>query len=125
LYLAASGVILSQFAVPTLPLLARYAELALISGYVLVVGWKLVNGAIATDGLLRSSDGRQSPGRQQLLLFTIVAAAQYLAAVWKNPGAQSLPAPPQGMLAILAGSQAVYLGGKAISTWLPLVRKSR
>ncbi len=111
---------------PTLPLLARYTALLLISGFALVVAWKLISGGIVTDGLLRTSEGgkrQSSPGRQQLLLFTIIAALQYLGTVWKNPSAESLPAPPQGMLAVLAGSQAVYLGGKAISTWLPLARK--
>ena len=112
---------------PTLPLLARYAALLLIAGFGLVVGWKLLTGGIVTDGLLASfADGkrRSSPGRLQLLLFTIVAAVQYLSAVWRNSSAESLPAPPQELLAVLAGSQAVYLGGKAVSTWLPMIRKS-
>jgi hypothetical protein len=116
---------LSQTVMPTLPVLARYAALLLISGFALVVGWRLLNGGIRTDGLLDSFEGgkrRSSPGRLQLLLFTAVAAGQYLSAVIQNPAAPSLPAPPQALLAALAGSQAVYLGGKAISAYLPMLR---
>jgi hypothetical protein len=119
---------LSRIAMPALPLLARYAAWILLGGFALAIGYRLLMGGIETDGLLDSFDGkkrRSSPGRLQLLLFTIVAAGQYLAAVMKNPAAPSLPAPPQALLAALAGSQAVYLGGKAIAAYLPMLRKSR
>src|SRR5438477_5339909 len=107
--------------------LAGYAALGLIAGFTLVVAWKIVSGGISLDGLLDSFDDRgkrrSSPGRLQLLLFTGVVAAQYVPAVLKNPGGHSLPAVPQAVLAALAGSQAVYLGGKALSTYLPLIKK--
>ena len=106
---------------------AAYGSLALIAGFLVIAAWKLLTGAISLDGLLDSFDDRRrrqsSPGRLQLLLFTLFVAVQYLAAVWKNPGASSLPAVPQAMLAALAGSQAVYLSGKALSTYLPLLKK--
>jgi hypothetical protein len=107
--------------------LARYAALALTAAYALVIAWKLYTGEISLDGLLKSFDdrgkGRSSPGRLQLLIFTLVVAAQYLASVWKNPGAASLPTVSPTVLAALAGSHAVYLGGKALSTYLPLLKK--
>lgn len=103
--------------------LAGYTGLALIAGFAAVAGWKLLSGGISLDGLLTSYDrrgrGRSSPGRQQLLLLTLVAAGQYLAAVLHNPGATSLPPVPQSLLGILAGSQALYLGGKAFSLKRP------
>ncbi len=114
---------------PTVLQLAAYGSLVVIAGFGAIVGWKLLNGDINTDGLLNSFDDRgrrsSSPGRLQLLLFTIVVAIQYLTSVWKNPSAGALPAIPQSVLAALAGSQAVYLGGKALSTYLSVLRKSR
>jgi hypothetical protein len=105
----------------------RYAALALTAAYALLIAWKLYTRDIPLDGLLKSVDNsgkvRSSPGRLQLLLFTLVVAGQYLASVWKNPGAASLPPVPPTILAVVAGSHAVYLGGKALSTYLPLLKK--
>jgi hypothetical protein len=41
-----------------------------------------------------------------------------------NPKGDSLPDLPPSVLAVLAGSQAVFLGGKAFSTFVePLLKK--
>jgi hypothetical protein len=104
---------------------ARYATLGLIAGYALLIGWKLYLGEIPLRGLLESGKGRSSPARLQMLLFTLGVAVQYVASVWKNPRTDSLPAISPQVLAILAGSQAVYLGGKALSVYLPLLKKLR
>jgi hypothetical protein len=102
---------------------AKYATLGLIGAYALVIAWKLYTGSIPLGALLRSADGRSSPARLQMLLFTVVVAAQYLASVWKNPGAASMPTISPTVLAVLGGSHAVYLGGKALSIYLPLLKK--
>lgn len=103
--------------------LAEYAALGLIAGFACVAAWKLLTGGISLDGLLDSFDnggrGRSSPARLQLLFTTLVAAGQYLAAVLHNPGASSLPPVPQPLLAIVAGSHVLYLGGKALSLKKP------
>jgi hypothetical protein len=108
---------------PSLSLVVRYAALGLTAAYALVIAWKLYTGEISLRGLLQTGRQRSSPGRQQMLLFTLVVAGQYLASVWKNPGAASLPSISPVVLAALAGSHAVYLGGKAVSLYLPLLKK--
>jgi hypothetical protein len=106
--------------------LTGYCAAGLVAGFAAVVLWKLLTGAISLTGLLDSFEGGKrssSPARMQLLLFTLVSAGQYLLDVWKNPTVDALPAVPQPVLAMVAGSQALYLGGKALSTYLPLLRK--
>ena len=74
----------------------------------------LLTGRINTKGLLigRKGDGTQyfSPERVQLLLFTVGASFQYLAAVLHEP--TRFPIVPESWLLILGGSHVVYLGGK-------------
>ncbi len=95
---------------------------ALILGFAVVVLLQVVMGRIRLDGLLDTKDasGRRSfsPARLQLLLFTVVVAARYLHAVYVNPSQDSLPSLPPGVIAALGGSQAVYLGGKAFTTFI-------
>ncbi|HYX25170.1 MAG TPA: hypothetical protein VFC23_13535 [Thermoanaerobaculia bacterium] len=102
--------------------LTLLAGSALILGFAAVVLWQMVTGRIRLDGLLDTKDasGRRSfsPARLQLLLFTVVVAAQYLHAVYVNPYQDSLPSLPPGVIAALGGSQAVYLGGKAFTTFI-------
>jgi len=118
----------------------------LLCGLFAVVLYKIVIGTISLEGLLdtketgklprkapagepgqeRAEGPRQtlSPARLQLLIFTVVVAADYLHAIIVNP--RSLPALPQGVVAALGGSQAIYLGGKALSTYIqPLHGKNR
>lgn len=105
---------------------ARYGALGLIASFAGIAGWKLLAGGISLDGLLDSSSGgraRSSPARLQLLLITLVAAIQYVSTVLHDPTASSLPPVPQSMLAIVAGSQGVYLGGKALATYVPMLKK--
>lgn len=88
-----------------------------------VVFWKLASGSIALDQLfegdIRNSDPtnaegyttRVSAGRVQTFWVTVLVAAYYLWQVIQNP--TELPRLPNEMIAALAGSQALYLGGKA------------
>ena len=77
---------------------------------------ELIAGA---DGL---SKGRKkddtlyfSPERVQLLLFTLGAAFYYLTQVLNNPRPGTFPPLPQSWPAVVGGSNAIYLGGKAYS----------
>ena len=100
----------------------------LVGGFFGVVLWKIATGEISLAYLLsaRGDDGRwsYSPGRLQLLIFTVGVAVEYLRGVMANPHVDSLPDLSPSVLAALGGSQAVYLGSKAFSTFLqPLLKK--
>jgi hypothetical protein len=90
-----------------------------IVGLAAAVFPRLLNGGISTRNLLhgRGADGSIyfSPGRVQLLLFTVWTALTYLLNVISNRGDEKLPDIPLTTLALLGGSHAIYLGGKAYS----------
>jgi len=107
--------------------LAFYGGSLLMAGFAAVVLLQIAMGRISLDGLLytKDPDGQRSfsTARLQLLLFTVFVAAQYLHAVLANPRQDSLPTLPQGVIAMLGGSQATYLGGKAFTTFIqPLLK---
>jgi len=56
-----------------------------------------------------------SPERVQLLLFTLGAASYYLTQVLNNPNPGTFPPLPDSWPAVVGGSNAIYLGGKAYS----------
>jgi len=60
-----------------------------------------------------------SPERVQLLVFTLAAAFSYLTQVLNNAHPGTLPPVPDSWLAVLGGSNLVYLGGKAYSRLWP------
>lgn len=111
-------------------LLARWAAIAgglLLGGFFGVVAFNLANGNISLAGLLEtkgpSGAPAFSPGRLQMLIATVVIAGQYLYSVIANPTQGSLPTLPPAAVAVLGGSHAVYLGGKAIDAFLqPLLK---
>lgn len=100
-----------------------------------MVGMQLLTGCISTTNLLygRKNDTgdpikgstRQllkkedtlyfSPERVQLLLFTLGAAFYYLTQVLQNPNPGTFPPLPDSWPALVGGSNALYLGGKAYS----------
>lgn len=106
---------------PVLPTLASWGGLILLAGFFGIVFWKLATGGIVLDELLEgdirdpdSTDGSSSyvsAARVQSLLITLFAALFYLVQVIQNPTA--FPALPNGLIAAVAGSHALYLGGKA------------
>jgi uncharacterized BrkB/YihY/UPF0761 family membrane protein len=112
--------------------LARLTLLAVgawILGLAAVVVLQIVTGRIIIAGLLASkdADGRASfsPARLQLLIFTVVVAAQYLFKVIANPRQDALPSLPPGVVAAVGGSQAMYLAGKIFTTYIrPLLKDS-
>ena len=102
--------------------LAFYGGILLMAGFAAIVLLQIMIGRISLAGLLETKDadgGRSfSPGRLQLLIFTVVVAAQYLHTVLAHRRLDSLPTLPQGVVALLGGSQAAYLGGKAFTTFI-------
>ena len=110
---------------PTLVTLARYEGLLLIGGFFATVFWKLMTGGILLDQLLEgdtrdpsSPQGYSSyvsAGRAQSLLITLFSALFCLLQVLQHPHA--FPSIPTGLVGALAGSQAVYLAGKAQALW--------
>jgi len=109
--------------------LTTFATAILVGGFFGVVLWKLATGEISLAYLLyvRGKSGRwsYSPGRLQLLIFTLGVAAHYLHGVMVNPRVDTLPEIPPSVLAALGGSHAVYIGGKAFTSWIqPLLKKS-
>ena len=100
-----------------------------------IVAMQILTGQISTKKLLygRKSDagdpvvgadglthGRKkedtpyfSPERVQLLLFTLGAAFYYLTQVLNNPNPGTFPPLPESWTAVVGGSNAIYLGGKA------------
>lgn len=65
-----------------------------------------------------------SPDRVQLLLLTLGAGFYYLTEVLNNPKPGTFPPIPTSWTAVLGGSNALYLGGKALSRFWPRDRDS-
>jgi hypothetical protein len=82
-----------------------------------IVAIQLLTGRLRTRYLLHGvrSDGSRyfSPERVQLLVFTLAAAFNCISDVLNNPHAGTLPKISEGWVALLGGSQAIYLGGKS------------
>ena len=110
---------------PSPATLAEWAGFLLLGGFFAVVFWKLATGNIPLDQLLEtgirpSQDGKAddaptpsvSAGRAQSLAVTLFVALYYLIQVIQNH--KQFPELPGTLVAILAGSQTMYLGGKAL-----------
>jgi hypothetical protein len=100
--------------------LATWGMLILLGGFFALVFWKLVTRGIRLDELLQGDQWEEtrlatsfSPGRAQLLIFTLLLAVHFLLQVIHD--ASRFPQIPPAWLAALGGSQAGYLGGKAYS----------
>ena len=87
-----------------------------LGGLALVVAYKMLTGPINMRGLLDDKvSGALSPGRVQLLVFTVVGAGYYLLLAIERAPSGKLPDIPEEVLLLVGGSQLVYLGGKARS----------
>ncbi|HET6972885.1 MAG TPA: hypothetical protein VFH96_02610 [Pyrinomonadaceae bacterium] len=86
-------------------------------GLAAIIAYRLLTGQINTNYLLYGTkkDGTKyfSPERVQLLLFTLGTAMFYLNTVAQNRTSGAIPDVPTQTLALLGGSHAIYLGGKA------------
>lgn len=87
-----------------------------LAALALIIAYQVLTGRIKTEGLLstRRTVGRSplgfSPGRLQLLTFTMAGALAYVVQVAQNP--QALPDVPAWALWVVAASNGAYLGGK-------------
>lgn len=89
------------------------AWLAALAGMVVL---RLVSGAIATAGMLSHNGGpKVDPERVQLLIAAFLTAAYYARlamAHGRDADLASIPDIPSDMLAVVIGSQFLFLGGK-------------
>ncbi len=99
---------------PNITELIAWEGLAFLVALLGIVMMRILTGGLRTRGLIAGTTAAGSrfisSGRVQLLIMTLLAAAQYLAQVWQNP--QRLPEIPQNWLLFLGGSQVLYLGNK-------------
>lgn len=96
---------------------AKLEVIVFLGGLAAIVAYRLLNGQINTRYLLygRQKDGTKyfSPERVQLLLFTLGTAMFYFNDVMQNRTSGVLPDVSSETLALLGGSHAIYLSGKA------------
>lgn len=101
--------------------LARWGALGFIAALAAIVFLKILVGSISLNGLLTGDRGNGteyfSVGRTQLLLSTVIAAVSYLRQVASAPSLTSLPDISANTLAMLGGSQLLYLVGKGRALW--------
>jgi hypothetical protein len=114
---------------PDVAELAAWGGIILLAGFFGLIFWKLMTGSISLDCLLygdaRTRHGAGystffSPGRAQMLISTVISAVYFLLQVIQDP--TKFPDVPNALLAILGGSHAVYLGGKAQALYLGRLR---
>ncbi len=104
---------------PGLVTAVRWEMIILLGGLMGVVVYKLLTGGMNLSGLLEVKGGVDdetfSPARSQMLMATVLAAMYYLLQVINNPSSTSIPDVPTPLVGVLAGSHAIYLGGKVQS----------
>ena len=106
---------------PTLTVLIAWEVEVLLVLLAAVIVVKLLTGAISTSRLFfgRVANSHPpksyyfSPERVQLLAVTLAAALYYLSQVVDQAATGRLPSVPEVWIAILGGSNGLYLGGKA------------
>ena len=101
----------------TLSAVRHYEIWSFLLGVVTIVAYQLLTGKINMNGLLYEKNSRHgfSPGRLQLLLFTLGGAVYYVLRVLGNPELGKFPEVPNEFLLLLGGSNVFYLGGKFYS----------
>jgi len=95
----------------------RYEIWFLLLGLAAVIFYQLLTGKINTKRLLNETTGNRgfSPGRLQLLIFTIGGALYYLMLAFDREGPAKLPELPTEFLLAMGASNLFYLGGKLYS----------
>ena len=99
---------------PSPATLAEWAGFLLFGGFFGVIFWKLANGRILLDQLLETGgpSSSASASRAQSLAVTLFVALYYLIHVIQNP--KQFPELPGTLMAMLVGSQSIYIGAKAL-----------
>jgi hypothetical protein len=90
-----------------------WALVAWLGAMAALVGYRLLWGGRPLLGLL-SNEGRSvDPERVQALLVVLFVAGAYIVtAMGADHSSRTMPDLPEGLLALLAGSEGLYLGGK-------------
>jgi hypothetical protein len=95
---------------------AQYVVLGFLAMLASVVGLRILSGTINVNGLLHDKEtGAFSPGRLQLLIFTLGGAFYYLSKILSAPELAGLPPVPEVLLLVTGASNGGYLGGKIYS----------
>ncbi|MEH6629821.1 MAG: hypothetical protein V7776_03290 [Halopseudomonas aestusnigri] len=90
-----------------------------LSSVSLIIAFGLLSGRINLTGLLKDKEnGEFSPGRLQLLIFTIGGGVFYLSKILSDPHLKSLPEVPNEVLLIIGGSNLGYLLAKVYSRFI-------
>jgi hypothetical protein len=96
---------------------ARWEVRIVLGGLMLAVIYRLLTGGIGMSGLLMAADkdGKLSfsPARAQMLMATLITALYYLIQVITTTDSTTLPPLPLTLVAVVGGSHAIYLAGKA------------
>lgn len=96
-----------------LPMFSIVLAASVFFAFAAVIVWQLLTGGINLNGLLADKvSGDFSTGRLQLLILSVAAGGVYMSSILSNLGG-GLPAPPDIVWQVLAGSQALYVSGKA------------
>jgi len=107
--------------------LLKLEVLIFLGGLAVIIAYRLLTGQINTRYLLYGTqkDGTKyfSTERVQLLLFTLGTAMYYLSNVLQNRASGALPDVSMKTLALLGGSHAVFLSGKAYMMLLKNISK--
>lgn len=94
--------------------------LAVLGGFALLVGYQLVTGQMRLSGLLSDASGATDPLRLQMLALTLGTLGTYagltLAGGVDGRPPDRLADVPDWLLAVLAGSQSIYLSGKVVGS---------
>jgi hypothetical protein len=96
---------------------ARWEVRILLGGLMLAILYRLLTGGIGMSGLLMAADKEGkvsfSPARAQMLMATVLTALYYLIQVINATDSTTLPPLPVTLVAVVGGSQLIYLAGKA------------
>lgn len=84
-----------------------------------LVAYRLLTRQINLSGLLlrKNGSGSPSPERVQLLLATLAVSWKYLSDVLQSPHSNNLPDIDPQWLYAAGGSSAIYVLGKALTTF--------
>jgi hypothetical protein len=96
-----------------------------LGGLLLVVAYNIVGGRISLRGLLTETLTGQMAAfsRPQMLFVSLAAAATYVGKAIEAIGTtNTFPPVPTELVAAVAGSQAVFIGGKWLSSALSKLR---
>lgn len=103
---------------PQLVTLLKWEVIIFLGALAAIVAMQLLTGQINTDGLFDDNNGQFTSSRVQLLVLTLGAAFYYVSQVAANPTPGTFPPIPETWPVLLGGSNVLYLGSKAYTTWL-------